>query len=457
VVNLRFLGGTGTVTGSKFLLETGSSRVLAEAGLFQGLRELRRRNWAPFAVPPETLDAVTLTHAHLDHCGYLPRLARDGFTGPALASRWTAELAAIVLRDSAHLQEEDAKYAERKGFSKHAPPLPLYDSTDAERAIALLRSVPFGQQTQITDDVYLRFERAGHILGSAIVQLEVDGTAVVLSGDLGRDTHPILNPPAPPPDADVVLVESTYGDRGHEDPGEVLADAVRRTVARGGSVVIPAFAVDRTEILLHELSRLIRSGAIPDVPVYVDSPMALAALSLYREAIKARSEEIRAELLDDGDDPFDHEYFREAHTVEESKQLNDPVSPVIIVSASGMATGGRVVHHLAGMLPDPKHTVVLSGFQAVGTRGRDLLEGAQQLKMHGRYVRVRAEVVQLPGFSAHADADEIIQWLARAARPPETCFVVHGEEQSAEVLARRIQEELDWTVVVPRPGEVVRI
>lgn len=455
-MNLTFLGGTGTVTGSKFLLQTQSSRVLAEAGLFQGLRDLRRRNWAPFAVPPETLDAVTLTHAHLDHCGYLPRLARDGFTGPALASRWTAELAAIVLRDSAHLQEEDAKYAERKGFSKHSPPLPLYDSGDAERAIALLRSLPFGQRTQITDDVYVRIEPAGHILGSAILQLEADGTSVVLSGDLGRNTHPILKAPAPPPDADFVLVESTYGDRDHEDPGEVLADAIRRTVARGGSVVIPAFAVDRTEILLHELSRLLRTGAIPDVPVYVDSPMALAALRLYREAIREGSEEIRPELLN-GNDPFDHEYFNEAHTVEESKKLNDPVSPVIIVSASGMATGGRVVHHLASMLPDPKHTVVLSGFQAVGTRGRDLLEGAQQLKMHGRYVRVRAEVVKLPGFSAHADADELVQWLARAARPPETCYVVHGEQEASALLADRIREELDWTVVAPRPGEVVRL
>jgi metallo-beta-lactamase family protein len=453
---LTFLGGTGTVTGSKFLLDGDRSRVLVDAGLFQGLRELRRRNWEPLGLAPAELQGAVLSHAHLDHCGYLPRLTRDGFRGPAYCSNSTAALAEVVLRDSAHLQEEDAAYAREKGFSRHAQPEPLYDTADAERAIQRLRPIAFDERIEIADRTTLRLTRAGHILGSSTVAIGFDDRVIAFSGDLGRPAHPVLRPPADPPAANLIVVESTYGDRRHEPPGDALATVIRRTARRGGSVLIPAFAVDRTEVLLHELARLLRAAEIPELPVYVDSPMALAALAVYRRAIGDGSPEMRPELSE-GPDPFDAGVLHEVRTAAASRELNDPAQPSIVISASGMATGGRVVHHLAGMLPDPRHSIVLSGFQAVGTRGRDLAEGAQQLKMHGRYIRVRAEIVKLPGFSVHADSDELIAWLGRAARPPEACFVVHGEPEASAALAQRIRDELDWVAVVPRPGEQVRI
>jgi len=452
--SLTFLGGAGTVTGSRFLLEQDGTRVLVDCGLFQGLRELRRRNWEPLPLPPADVDAVVLTHAHLDHCGYLPRLVADGFPGRAHASPATCELAAVVLRDSARLQEEDARFAREQGFSKHAPPQPLYDSADAEAAVGRLTPLPFGTPTSVAEGARVELTPGGHILGSSIVRVELDGRTVGFSGDLGRPSHPLLRAPGPPPAADVYVVESTYGDRAHLEPTTRLADAVRRTVARGGVVLVPAFAVDRTEVLLMALRRLMEAGEVPRVPVFVDSPMALDTLAIYRRAIRDGSPELRPDLPSHVD-LFDPGHLVEARTVEESKRLNDPIGPCIIVSASGMASGGRVVHHLAGLLPDPANTVVLVGFQAVGTRGRDLLEGATQVKTHGRYVRVRAEVVDCPEFSVHADADELVAWLASAPAPPQVCFVVHGEESASATLAARIRDELDWVAVTPRSGERV--
>lgn len=462
-MRLTFLGGTGTVTGSKFLVEHDGGRALIDCGLFQGLREHRRRNWRPLPVDPAGIDAVVVSHAHLDHVGHLPRLVKEGFSGPVLCTPQTAELAAIVLRDSAHLQEEDAAYARQAGFSRHDPPLPLYDAADAEKAIALLTPVPYGQPIPLpgaagnagTATVLLR--PAGHILGSASVTLRAGGRSVVVSGDLGRAAHPLLLPPGPPDAADALLVESTYGDRRHTDPDpDRLADVIRQTVRRGGVVLIPAFAVDRTEILLRELRRLTRAGAIPRLPVYVDSPMALAALEVYRRAVRDGAPGVRPGLAADGD-PFDPGDLRVARHPEESAALNRPGQPCIILSASGMATGGRVVHHLKHQLPDPRNTVVLVGYQVPGTRGRDLADGARQLKMHGRYVPVRAEVVDLPEFSVHADADETLDWLASAERPPTTCYVVHGEPEAAATLAGRIGDELGWSAVTPRDGERVRV
>ena len=455
---LRFLGGVGTVTGSKFLLDTGAARVLIDCGLFQGLSSLRRRNWAPLPFDPAGIDAVVLTHAHLDHCGYLPVLARHGWRGPVYATEQTARLAEIVLNDSAHLLEEEAEHANAHGWSKHHPAFPLYDARDAQRVRALFRTLPFGQAAELPGGVELALGRAGHILGSSWAWLSVpvpSGARTLLtSGDLGRPTHPLLLPPAPRPAVDTLLLESTYGDRHrrHGDPDE-LADMINRTVRRGGSVLIPAFAVDRTEVLLYELDRLQRAGLVPRLPIVVDSPMALACLRVYRAAIAAGAPELRPEL------PrtlFDPAGLHEVRTAEESARWNDPRVPSIIVSASGMASGGRVLHHLQQMLPNHRHTVAIVGFAAEGTRARQLLDGASAVKIHGRYVPVHAEVFSLDAFSAHADCDELVAW-ATAAPSPATCFLVHGEPASSAALAARLREEAEWTAVVPRDGEQVRL
>lgn len=453
---LTFLGGTGTVTGSKFLLGLpGSERVLLDCGLFQGLRELRRRNWASFPVPPSSVSAVVLSHAHLDHCGYLPALVRQGFEGPVHTTPRTAELAAIVLRDSAELMADEAEHANVHGWSRHHPALPLYDDKDVTRALNLIVPVEHGQSVQV-GDARLRLHRAGHILGSAWTEVTVDGTTVVYSGDLGRPVHPLLRAPEPFEGADVLLVESTYGNRRHDDTTTLtdMAAAITRTVERGGSVLIPAFAVDRTEVILYRLHELRQSGRIPQVPVYVDSPMGLAARDVYLETIGAHSDELRPGLAYDVLDPS---WVHELRTAEESMSLRDPGRPCIVISSSGMATGGRVLHHLRRFLPDSRMTVLIVGFAAAGTRARDLIDGATSIKIHGRYVPVHAEIVDLPGFSVHADADDVIAWLSTAARPPAITYVVHGEPDASQALRDHIRVELGWPAVVPRPGERVLV
>lgn len=453
---LTFLGAAGTVTGSKFLVHGMVGSVLVDCGLFQGLRELRQRNWEPIDLDVVGLDAVVISHAHLDHVGYLPALVRQGFTGRVLLTAATAELAEIVLRDSAKLMEEEASYAAGHLYSKHRHPKPLYGAADVERVLPLFETVAFGQSVGVGPDIVVTLQPAGHILGSATVHLEVDGVGVTFSGDLGRGEHPLLVAPTPPAASSAIVVESTYGNRQHaDDPAAALAAAITRTIDRGGSVVVPSFAVDRTEVILMALKRLMVSGAVPRVPVYVDSPMALRALSVYRSAIATAESDIRPDLT--AVDVFDPGDLREARTAEESARLNQPSEPCIIISASGMATGGRILHHLKAMLPDPRHTVVLVGFQAVGTRGRDLADGAAQVKMHGAYVPVRAEIVDLPGFSVHADADGLIEWLASAPEPPQVVYVVHGEPEASDALADRIRSQLGWLAVVPRDGERVRL
>ncbi len=454
---LTFLGAAGTVTGSKFLIAHADSKVLVDAGMFQGLRALRRRNWDPFPVQASEIDAVALTHAHLDHCGYLPALVNQGFAGPVIATAATSELAALVLRDSAKLQEEDAKYAASRGFSKHAQPRPLYDGHDVEKVLPLFRPVAFYERVTAADGVDVVLRPAGHILGSSSVLVEVGGRSVLFSGDLGRPQHPLLKAPPAPPACDAIVIESTYGDRDHEAEGlGELASIISRTVERGGSVVIPAFAVDRTEVVLMALKRLTQDGRIPGVPVFVDSPMALGALRIYQRGLEANDADVRTDL---GPDAlvFDPGNLHEAHSAQESMALNEPRQPCVIVSASGMATGGRVVHHLRHLLPDRRNSVVLVGYQAQATRGRDLAEGARQLKMHGQYVPVRAEVAQIEGFSVHADADELVAWLAAAAEPPDVVYVVHGEPPSSQALATRVREELGLLAVVPKDGEKVRV
>jgi metallo-beta-lactamase family protein len=456
---LQFFGAAQTVTGSKYLLETSSSRVLVDCGLFQGLKELRERNWTDAVPDPPSLDAIVITHAHVDHCGHLPRLVAAGFDGPVVATPTTGELAAIVLPDCGHLQEEEAEYANRKGFSKHHPALPLYTEDDAHQAVKLFEDLPFRERRQLTPDVSIRFAPAGHILGSSILHLEIGDVAVTFSGDLGRPSHPLLGPPEPPPASDWLLVESTYGDRRHDDAGadSALAAAIVRTIDRGGSVLIPAFAVDRTEVLLHHLNRLMRGGLLPsNLPVFVDSPMALAALRVYRAAMTRGDLDVRPDALRRGD-PFCLPGLREVHDVEGSKALNRPEQPCVIVSASGMLSGGRAVHHLAHLVGDPRNTIVLVGYQAAGTRGRSLLDGATELKLLGRYLRVRSEIVDLPAFSVHADAGELLDWIGSAPRPSAATFVVHGEPAASHALARTIRTQLDRLAVVPRLGERVRL
>lgn len=457
---LSFLGAAGTVTGSRFLIRSGDATVLVDCGMFQGTRELRDLNWARFPADPASIDAVVLTHAHLDHVGYLPVLVREGFNGAVFAAQWTPDLARIVLADSGHLLEEEADFANRKGYSKHDPALPLYTEAEARAAAELITGVDVGTRVEVADGIYATFQRAGHILGSATVLIEtLAGRRVLFSGDLGRPIHPLLAPPAPPVECDVLVIESTYGDRHHEDTPlalERLADAIVRTSERGGTVVVPAFAVDRTEVMLSALSDLLAAKRIPDIPIYVDSPMALAVLDVYRDAIDQRDAGIRpdvdaARLLEVGG------RVKEAVSREESMAIDALGSPAIVISASGMASGGRVLHHLARRLPDRRNTVILAGYQAEGTRGRSLADGAAELKMLGRYVPVRAEIVTIDAFSVHADSDELVGWMKLSPQAPDVTYVVHGEPPSASALKSRIGTELDRIAVVPRWKETVRL
>ena len=447
---IRFLGATGTVTGSRFLVEGAHAKILIDCGLYQGVKELRRKNWDPFQVPAETIDAVVLTHTHIDHCGYLPKLVREGFSGPVFATANTAKLVAVVLRDAAKLQTEDANYAKKKGYSKHKDPAPLYTFEDAEIALMKIKPQKYHQAVEVAPGVVVTFFRSGHILGSSFVLVEVDGKRLLFSGDLGRPHHPILHAPdlIPSGTLDALICESTYGDRLHPVASTSMLDSINKTIQRGGSVLIPAFAVDRTEIILMNIKALMKSGKLRPVPVFVDSPMALAALEEYRLAIRSQSPDI-IDHFPMEEDPFDFGTLVQARTVEESKSINNPDQPCIIISASGMATGGRVVHHLELMLPDPRNTVMLVGYQSVGTRGHSLLMGAKHLKMFGNYVPVNAEVVQIEEYSVHADSDELVAWLKSAETPPTTTYLVHGEEASAEKFAEKVGRELHWNTVVP--------
>lgn len=455
-VVITFLGAAATVTGSKFLVSSEKSKVLVDAGLFQGLRENRRKNWDPFPVDPASIDAIVLTHAHLDHCGYLPLLVRQGYRKKIYATDYTIKLATIILRDSAKLQMEDAKYAAEKGFSKHPIPLPLYDMEDVEKTLDHFSSVSFGTSIKLTGDASATYFPSGHILGSAYVLLEIAGKELLFTSDLGRNNHPLLSPPdrAPSVALDAVVTESTYGDRVHEASLNTFADEINAAIKRGGSILIPAFAVDRTEVIMMALRELIGSGGIPNIPIYVDSPMALAALDFYRDAVEKDAPELRDGVAEKWKsiDPFDPGNLTEMRTVEESKSLNDITETSIIISASGMGTGGRVVHHMAKMLPDPKNTVILVGYQAAGSRGRSLEEGEPHVKIHGKWIPVHAAIVKIESFSVHADSDELIAWL-RNIKHPKKVFVVHGEPDSEEALAVRLRDELHWNVYVPKSEE----
>lgn len=451
-LEIRFLGAAGTVTGSKYLLRSHGRSLLVDCGLFQGVKALRLRNWEPPPLRPQELDAVVLTHAHLDHSGYLPVLARRGFEGPVIASRGTRELCAILLPDCGHLQEEEALYANRQGFSKHKPALPLYTQEQARRTLGLFRSVDFGEETSLGDAFRAKLQPAGHILGASTVALRTLGPRIVFSGDLGRYNDPIMHAPAPIDAADYLVVESTYGNRRHEsiDPEAELGAHLARVLERKGVAVIPAFAVGRAQALLFHISRLKLRGAIPDVPVFLNSPMAIDATQLYRAYRREHRltiEQCRAACT----------VAQMVNSTDESKALNLRRGPMIIISASGMATGGRVLHHLKAFAPEPRNMIILPGYQAAGTRGASLATGANEIKIHGAYVRVGAEVVKLDSMSAHADYTEILRWLSAFKIPPRRTFVTHGEPAAADEMRRRIEETLGWNVHVPEHGECVSL
>jgi metallo-beta-lactamase family protein len=454
---IRFLGAAGTVTGSRFLLSCGDTKVMVDAGLFQGLKKLRLKNWNPLPIDVAELDAVILSHAHLDHCGYIPKLVKDGFRGKIHSTKYTAKLAEVILLDSARIQEEDAKYAAKEGFSKHNPPEALYGEKDAAQAVTQFVEHRFHDRVRVAEETYVTFHPAGHILGAAFLEVEFFGLRLLFTGDLGRDEHPLLQPPGDVPAGkfDAVITESTYGDREHVEQTSNFEDIINQTIDRGGSVLIPAFAVDRTEVILVRLRELMEMGEIPRVPIFADSPMALKALAFYRDAIDNRSPEIRPEIADEwsGGDPFNPGTLVELMTVEESKTINKPKQPSIIISASGMATGGRVVHHLKDMLPNQLHSVILVGYQAVGTRGRRLVEGEEFVKMHGQMIPVKAQIEQVQSFSVHADVNELVSWLRTSELQPKRVFVVHGEAGAADALADRIRADLNWDAIAPQDGE----
>jgi metallo-beta-lactamase family protein len=452
-LKLTFLGGAGTVTGSKYLLQDGSCRIMVDCGLFQGFKALRLRNWARFPMPPGDISAVLLTHAHLDHSGYLPLIARDGFRGPVFCTAATKDLCAILLPDSGHLQEQDAEFANRHHFSKHHPALPLYTEDDAIRALSLLKPVPFEATVELPGGAKARFIRAGHILGAASIILEWQGSAIVFSGDIGRYGDPLMLDPETPARADYLLMESTYGNRRHDttNAGDVLADIIGSTIHRGGTVLVPAFAVGRAQSLIFHITRLKAEGRLPKLlPVFLDSPMAIDATEIFqRHAADQRLGAADLRNLDHG--------VRYVRTAGESKELTaNPMSKVII-SASGMATGGRVLHHLAHFAPDPKNAILFAGFQAGGTRGAAMVAGAETIKIHGAYVPVRAKVHNLSMLSAHADQGELIQWAGKFERPPRTAFIIHGEPEGADALRHKLEEERGWRCVVPGHGETVEL
>ena len=445
---LSVLGAAGTVTGSKYLIEHRGLRVLVDCGLFQGLKSLRLMNWAAPPVDPRSLDAVLLTHAHLDHSGYLPALVRDGFAGPVWCTHATSELCGLLLPDSGHIQEEDAEYANRKGFSKHHPALPLYTEDDARRALERLRTVHFGEDLPLGRGATARLTHAGHILGAASVRLALDGASILFSGDLGRYDDLLMRDPADPPAADTLVIESTYGDRLHagDDPSEALAAIVRRTVARGGTVLLPAFAVGRAQLLLHVIAQLKARDAIPDVPVFLNSPMAIDTTELYRRFPKGHR-------LDDAELRAMATVATMVRDVEASKALVRSRYPSIVISASGMATGGRVLHHLKALGPDARNAIVLVGYQAAGTRGADLQAGRRTLRIHGADHEIRAEVATLHGLSAHGDADDLLRWARAMPAAPRRVLVTHGEPAAAQALAARLHEALGWRTEVPAMGD----
>jgi metallo-beta-lactamase family protein len=466
MAKLTFLGAAGTVTGSKYLVEAGGKRLLIDCGIFQGSNELSDRNYQPLSIDPKTIDYVVLTHAHLDHTGWLPCLVKAGYHRPIFANPATIDLTNLLLKDSAHLQEEDTLNARKHGYSRHADPQPLYTTADVDPVLRLLKPVPRKGTFEVSPEFHFLAYDAGHILGSTSLELTISENGkkvmVLFSGDIGRYDQPILNDPVTPASsADVLLCESTYGDRDHQpgDAAELLAGVVNRVAGRGGSIIIPAFAIGRTQTFMYYLRQLEDQRKIPRLPVYVDSPMALSATDLYvkyREDHDQEFVQVESESGGKGDPLSVHE-FHLTRTADQSKAINNVKTPCIIVSASGMVSGGRILHHLEQRLPDARNAVILAGFQAQGTRGRALQEGARTLRLFGQDVPVRAEVVTMGQFSAHAGKSELLRWLTGLPSPPKQTYLTHGEPVAAQALQRAIQQTLTWKAAVARYLDTVEL
>ena len=453
-VNIKFLGAAKSVTGSKYLLEINARKILVDCGLFQGLKELRLRNWDDFPIPPESVEVIIITHAHLDHIGYLPRMVNGGFHGRVICTQATEDLMKIMLMDAAKLQEEEARFAFKRGYSKHAKPEPLFTTEDAERVLTLVESYPMEKEIDVLNSVNVTFHNAGHILGAAFVEIDLQGTAhkrkIVFSGDLGRYDDPILYDPKVIPQADVLLVESTYGDRSNpvNKVAEDLTRIIHEAVDQNGLIVIPAFAVGRTQTLIYYFHQLMQAKAIPNLPVYIDSPMAIRATDIYERNNAYHKIEVKkahGELIS----IFDSSNIHFCSTQESSKALNEIKSPSIIISASGMCTGGRILHHLYHRLRNEHDTILFAGFQAEGTRGRAILQGEKFVKLFGEQVPVNCHVREIHGLSAHADQSELLRWMGDLREAPKRTFITHGEEAVAVNFANIIKQKRGWDPTVP--------
>ena len=459
MTQIRFLGATGTVTGSRFFIQSKGKKFLVDCGLFQGPKEYRLKNWDEFAIPPHELDAIFLTHAHIDHSGFLPRLHRYGFQGNVYCTPATKDLCHILLPDTGHIQEEDAHWANKKGFSKHSPALPLYTVEDATNTLKRFSSLFYGEDFYLEDDLRIKFKDAGHILGSSYVDIKIkngkDIRKILFSGDLGRPDQPILRNPIQAFNIDYLILESTYGDRLHEPESvkEELAKIITESIDRGGVLIIPSFAVGRTQSLLYTIRELEQEKRIPVIPVFIDSPMAINATKIFE---RHRGDyDFRAKILEiNGVKILHPKRLKICRHREESMMINDTKNNAIIISASGMVTGGRILHHLVNRLPDKKNTVLFIGYQASGTRGRAILDGKPEVKIHGRQIPVNAKIEKMSGFSAHADYNEILAWLMGFNHPPRKTFLVHGEPEASKALAQHITNHLGWDVVIPQYGDI---
>lgn len=443
-MRIQFLGGVQTVTGSKYLIQADKKNILVDCGLFQGYKELRLRNWANLPIDPQAIDCVLLTHAHIDHSGYIPLLVKKGFRGKIFCTAATKDLCSILLPDSGHLQEEDANYANRKGYSKHHPALALYTRKDAEESLSYFEAVSFEEPIAITENLSATFFYGGHILGASFVRLEQAGTSILFSGDLGRQSDPLICAPKNPPYSDYLVIESTYGNRLHDktDPMLQLKAIINRTVKRGGSVIIPSFAVGRTQALLYYLHELKTNNEIPDIPIFVDSPMATNATKIFaRHAEQNRLTKEQSQAL-----CASAQYV---NSVDESIALDQTKYPIIIISASGMATGGRVLHHIRHFAPNAQNTIVFSGFQVAGTRGDRMIRGEKEIKMFGQMIPIRAEIVQMENISAHADSSEMLGWLAHLNKAPRKIFITHGEQAASQALKVQIEQKFHWKCAIP--------
>ncbi|MCL5773788.1 MAG: MBL fold metallo-hydrolase [Firmicutes bacterium] len=453
--SINFLGAAGTVTGSKYFIHNEKEGLLIDCGLYQGLKELRLRNWEPLPINPKKIKTIVITHAHIDHTGYLPLLVKQGFSGEVLMTSATMDLCKILLPDSAHLQEEEANYANKKGYSKHKPALPLYNSSDAYDALQHLKAVEYGKIVQVSDNISFRLQDAGHILGSSMAEIWLkDGektTKVVFSGDLGRYNVPIMRDPSIIEDADYLVSESTYGDRLHSATpvDESLAGVINESIKMGGIILVPAFAVERTQEILYIMEELLKSGKIPDIPLYIDSPMAISVNQVFTNHREDFDEET-LKRKKEGRDFLEYPNLHIASTIDQSKSINSIASRAFIMSASGMATGGRVLHHLVNRLPSPKNIILLVGYQAAGTRGRDLQDGAESLKIYGEKIPVKAKIITIDGFSSHADYNEILKWYGGFKKAPKKLFLTHGEPKASQSMAEKAKEKLGWETYIPK-------